>query len=152
MIALGLIDLEHYILPDRLTLPGIVVGLALQPWLPWGGLRSAILGALLGAGLLLALYGAWYLLRRVEGMGLGDVKMLALVGAFLGWQATLVTLFFASLLGAVTGLALMWRSGLGMRSKLPFGSFLALAGLVALFAGPGIAAWYGGLLGRGGGG
>ncbi len=152
MIALGLIDLEHYILPDRLTLPGIVVGLALQPWLPWGGLRPAILGALLGAGLLLALYGAWYLLRREEGMGLGDVKMLALIGAFLGWQATLVTLFFASLLGAVTGLALMWRSGLGMRSKLPFGSFLALAGLVALFAGPEIAAWYGGLLGRGGGG
>lgn len=152
MIALGLIDLEHLLLPDRLTLPGIAVGLLLQPWLPWGGLRPALLGALLGAGVLLALYGAWYLLRREEGMGLGDVEMLALVGAFLGWQATLVTLFFASLLGAATGLALMWRGGLGMKSKLPFGSFLAVAGLIALFAGPEIASWYGGLLGHGGSG
>lgn len=148
MIALGMIDLEHLILPDRLTLPGIAVGLALQPWLPWGGLRAAALGALLGAGLLLALYGAWWLLRREEGMGLGDTKMLALVGAFLGWQCTLVTLFFASLLGAATGVALMWRGGAGLRSKLPFGSFLALAGLIALFAGRDVAAWYGRLLER----
>jgi leader peptidase (prepilin peptidase) / N-methyltransferase len=150
MIALGLIDLEHYILPDRLTFPGIAVGLALAHWLPWGGFWHALAGALLGAGVLLAIYGAWWVLRREEGMGLGDVKMLALIGAFLGWQATLVTLFFGSLLGAVAGLVLIWRGGLGMKSKLPFGTFLAVAGLVALFVGPEIAGWYAGLLGRGG--
>jgi leader peptidase (prepilin peptidase)/N-methyltransferase len=146
MIALCLIDLEHLILPDRLTLPGIVVGLALQPWLPWGGLRGAVAGAVLGAGLLLAIWAAWYLVRREEGMGLGDAKMLALIGAFLGWQATLVALFFAAATGAATGLVLIWRGGAGMRSKLPFGSFLALGGLIALFAGREIAAWYAGVL------
>jgi leader peptidase (prepilin peptidase)/N-methyltransferase len=146
MVALALIDLEHFILPDVLTLPGIAAGLALQPWLPWGGLWHAVAGAALGAAVLLAIWAAWYLLRGEEGMGLGDVKMLALVGAFLGWQGTLVTLFFASLTGAVTGLALMARGGAGMRSKLPFGFFLALGGLIALFAGREIAAWYGGLL------
>src|SRR5262249_48480199 len=95
MIALGGIDLEHFILPDRLTLPGIAIGLLLRIWLPWGGLGPAVFGALLGAGILLAVYGAWLLVRREEGMGLGDVKMLALVGAFLGWQEVLVTLFLA---------------------------------------------------------
>jgi leader peptidase (prepilin peptidase)/N-methyltransferase len=146
MIALGLIDLEHLILPDRLTLPGIAAGLALSPWLPWGGIRQALAGTLLGAAVLLAVWAGWYLVRHEEGMGLGDVKMLALIGAFLGWQGVLVALFFASLSGALVGLALVWRGGAGMRSKLPFGSFLALGGLVALFAGRQIAGWYGGLL------
>jgi leader peptidase (prepilin peptidase) / N-methyltransferase len=146
MVALGLIDLEHLLLPDRLTLPGIAAGLALQTWLPWGGLRQALAGALLGAAVLLAIWGGWYLVRHEEGMGLGDVKMLALIGAFLGWKGTLVALFFASFTGALTGLALIWRGGAGMRSKLPFGSFLALGGLTALFAGRELAAWYAGLL------
>jgi leader peptidase (prepilin peptidase)/N-methyltransferase len=146
MIALALIDLEHLTLPDRLTLPGIAAGLALQPWLPWGGLWSALAGALLGAAALLAIRAAWLLLRREEGMGLGDVKMLALIGAFLGWQGTLVALFCASFAGALTGLALIWRGGAGLTSKLPFGSFLALGGITALFAGREIAGWYAGLL------
>jgi leader peptidase (prepilin peptidase) / N-methyltransferase len=146
MIALGMIDLEHLILPDRLTLPGIAAGLALQPWLPWGGLWQAVAGAALGAAVLLAIWGGWYLVRHEEGMGLGDVKMLALIGAFLGWKGTLVALLFASFAGALTGLALMWRGGAGLRSKLPFGSFLALGGITALFAGPEIAGWYARLL------
>ncbi len=146
MVALGMIDLEHLILPDRLTLPGIAAGLALAHWLPWGGLWQAAAGALLGAAVLLAIWGGWYLVRHEEGMGLGDVKMLALIGAFLGWQGTLVALFFASFAGALTGLALILRGGAGLRSKLPFGSFLALGGLTALFAGPEIAGWYARLL------
>ena len=147
MIALALIDLEHQLLPDRLTLPGIAAGLALQPWLPWaGGLWRAVAGAALGAGVLLAIRGAWFLARREEAMGLGDVKMLALIGAFLGWQGMLVALFFASLAGSLAGLALIWRGGAGLRTRLPFGSFLALGGLFALFAGREIAAWYGSLL------
>jgi leader peptidase (prepilin peptidase) / N-methyltransferase len=147
MLALALIDLEHQLLPDRLTLPGIAAGLALQPWLPWaGGPWRAMAAALLGAGVLLAIRGAWYLLRREEAMGLGDVKMIALIGSFLGWKGMLVALFFASLAGSLTGLALMWRGGAGLRTRLPFGSFLALGGLAALFAGREIAAWYGSLL------
>jgi leader peptidase (prepilin peptidase)/N-methyltransferase len=146
MVALALIDFDHFILPDRITLPGLAVGLATAHWLPWGGLRQAAVGAATGGGLLLAVWGGWYLLRREEGMGLGDVKMLALIGAFVGWRGTLLTLFFASFIGSAVGLALIARGGAGLRSKLPFGSFLALAALLALFAGPPIFAWYGTLL------
>ncbi len=146
LVALGAIDAEHLLLPDRITLPGIVAGVALQPWLGWVGWRGALLGAALGGGVLLALYGLWYLLRREEGLGLGDVKMLAMVGAFLGWRGVLVTLFFGALAGAVAGLALI-RSGRGDRkSKLPLGTFLAFGGVVALFAGQPLVDAYLGLL------
>jgi leader peptidase (prepilin peptidase)/N-methyltransferase len=139
MVALAMIDVDHMILPDRITWPGIAVGIAVQPWAPLAGptpaIVQAICGALLGAGILLAVWGAWYLLRHEEGMGLGDVKMLAMVGAFLGWQGVLVTLFFGALSGSVVGIALMRWGSHDMRSKLPFGTFLALGGLIALFAG-----------------
>lgn len=142
MIALAGIDAEHYVLPDRITLPGIVAGLALSPWVAWNSLLAAFAGAALGGGLLLALWGGWYLLRGEEGMGLGDVKMLAMVGAFLGWKGALVTLFFGAVAGALVGLALLWRGRGGLKTRLPFGSFLALGGLVALFAGPALVAAY----------
>lgn len=143
MLALGIIDAEHMILPDALTYPGIAAGILLQPWLSWarlwdgswGAMAGAAAGALLGAGVLLAVWAAWYLVRHEEGMGLGDVKMLAVIGSFLGWRGVLVALFFAALSGATVGLALMARGSAGARSKLPFGAFLALGGLVALFAG-----------------
>jgi leader peptidase (prepilin peptidase)/N-methyltransferase len=135
LIALAAIDVEHLLLPDRLTLPGIAAGLALSPFLPFGGFRSALLGALLGGGILLALTGAWLLLRGEEGMGLGDAKMLAMIGAFLGWKGMVVALFSASLVGALVGVALLGRSRAGLKTKLPFGAFLALGGLFALFAG-----------------
>jgi len=135
LVALAAIDLEHYLLPDRLTLPGIAAGLAFQPWIDWGGLLAATVGAALGAAVLLLLYGAWWLVRREEGMGLGDVKMLAMVGAFLGWKGVLVTLFFGSLAGAAVGLALVATRRGGLKSRLPFGVFLAAGALVALFWG-----------------
>lgn len=147
MVALAMIDVDHMILPDRITWPGIAVGIAVQPWAPLAGLVpaaliSAIVGALVGAGILLAVWGAWYLLRKEEGMGLGDVKMLAMVGAFLGWHGVLVTLFCGALAGSVAGLILMRWGSHGMRSKLPFGTFLALGGLIALFAGEALIASY----------
>jgi len=143
LLALAIIDVEHMLLPDALTYPGVALGILLQPLLPWarlwdgpwGALAGAAAGALLGAGVLLAVWSGWYLLRHEEGMGLGDVKMLAMIGAFLGWKGTLVALFFGALSGAVVGIALMAWGGFGARSKLPFGAFLALGGLVALFAG-----------------
>ena len=156
LIALAAIDVEHYILPDRLTLPGIALGVAVQPWVGWAGsiglpgaagrLLGGLAGALVGGGLLLALYGAWWLLRREEGMGLGDVKMLAMIGAFLGWQGVLVTVFAASLAGAATGLTLIALGRSGLKTKLPFGAFLALGGLLALFAGRFLVDAYAGLL------
>lgn len=139
MVALAGIDAEHLILPDRITLPGIAVGVGIQllvPSGPWVGVVGALVGAAAGAGVLLLAYGLWWLVRREEGLGLGDVKMLALVGAFLGWQGVGVALFVGATTGALFGLTLVAVGRGGMRSKVPFGVFLAIGALVALFAGP----------------
>ena len=141
LVALAAIDVEHLLLPDRLTLPGIALGVALQPvtgWAGagWRGVAGGLFGAALGAGVLLAAYGLWWLLRREEGLGLGDVKMLAMIGAFLGWRGVAVGLFVGAAVGALVGLSAMALGRAGLRSKLPFGAFLALGALVALFAGP----------------
>jgi len=154
MVALAMIDFDHMILPDAITWPAIALGILLQPFVswarlwpgPWGAVAGAVLGALLGAGILLGVWLAWYLVRREEGMGLGDVKMLAAIGAFLGWKGVLVSLFSASLSGAVVGVALMALGGLGAKAKLPFGTFLAVGALVALFAGEPIVQAYARLL------
>lgn len=150
MLALAMIDYDHMLLPDRITWPGIAVGLAAQLWGPLVDWPSALIGTALGAGLLLAIWALWWLVRREEGMGLGDVKMLALIGAFLGWTGVLVTLFLSTLTGSIVGIALMRaggsEGGMTMRSKLPFGVFLALAGVLALFFGDFLVVWYAGLL------
>ena len=132
MIVLAGIDLEHFMLPDKITLPGIAVGWLLQAWLP-GTVLDAIVGALMGAGLLILVINGWYWLRQEEGMGLGDVNMLALIGAFLGWQGMLGAFLFAAVAGAVSGLCLVMIRRLEISSKLPFGFFLALGAIVALF-------------------
>lgn len=135
LVVLAAIDVDHFLLPDRLTFPGLAIGSVLGPLLTHRGLLDALLGAVVGAGVLILLINIWYWLRNEEGMGLGDVNMLAMIGAFLGWQGVLETLFFSAASGAVTGLALVAGGRLGMKSRLPFGLFLALGGLVALFFG-----------------
>ena len=135
LVALAAIDIDHFLLPDRITLPGLVVGLAAQPFLAWGSLAGAVQGALFGAGILLVMAGLWEVLRGIEGMGLGDVKMLAMIGAFLGVHGVVVTLLCASLAGSVVGLTLLARGAIELQGRLPFGLFLALGGAVALFAG-----------------
>ena len=135
MLALTLIDIEHMILPDVITLPGIAIGLVLQPWLAWTPTREAWIGAFLGAACLYSVDMAWYLLKGQHGFGLGDVKMLAMIGAFLGWKGVLITLFFATSSGALVGIAFLASGRIELSGKLPFGAFLAPAALVTLFFG-----------------
>lgn len=135
MIVLAMIDLEHYILPDVITLPGIVIGLLLQRWIPWATLGEALVGAALGAGMLYAVGWLWYRFRGVSGMGLGDVKMLAMVGAFLGWKGVVATLFLGSLSGSLVGGTAMITGRMHLQSKLPFGFFLSLGAILTLFVG-----------------
>ena len=142
MIALALIDLEHFILPDRITIPGIVVGLLVQPLVGWVGLPWALVGAAVGAGVILAMNAIWLAIRGVQGFGYGDVKMLAMIGAFLGLSGVVVTLFLAALLGSVTGIALMARKRIHLQSKLPFGFFLSIGAIAALFYGRAFVDWY----------
>ena len=143
LIVLFAIDLEHQILPNVITLPGISVGLAFALLGP-PGWRAALLGVVLGGGVLYATAAGYYLLRKEEGLGMGDVKMLAMIGAFLGWQAVLLTLVLASFSGALIGLLLIALQRGSMKYALPFGTFLALGALVAMLAGQPIIDWYAG--------
>ena len=141
MIVLFAIDLRHYILPNAITVPGIVIGFALSFLLPPGWLASLI-GALAGAGVLWAIAEAYYRLRGVQGLGMGDVKMLAMIGAFLGWQLMLLTLVLASFAGSIVGLGLIVSGRGNMKLALPFGTFLAVGALVAAVAGEPMLDWY----------
>jgi leader peptidase (prepilin peptidase) / N-methyltransferase len=95
-------------------------------------------------GILYGIAGAYYLWRREEGMGMGDVKMLAMIGAFLGWKAVLVTVVLASFSGALIGISMMAFQRGGMKYALPFGTFLALGALAAMFVGEPLVTWYSG--------
>jgi leader peptidase (prepilin peptidase)/N-methyltransferase len=141
LIVLFGIDLEHQLLPNVITLPGIVIGLIFSLVGP-PGWKSAVIGALLGAGVLYGIAAAYYMVRREEGLGMGDVKMLAMIGAFLGWQAVLVTLVLSSFAGAVVGVALMVAQRGNMKLALPFGTFLALGAVAAMLVGEPLVNWY----------
>ncbi|RMF83774.1 MAG: prepilin peptidase [Nitrospirae bacterium] len=143
LLVVTLIDLDHQIIPDRITLPGIplawlvAVGLGRLTWL------DATLGAAIPAGLFLAVV---YLSRG--GMGLGDVKLVAMIGAFLGWRLALLTILLAAVSGSLVGVAMMLFLGKGRKTAVPFGPFLALGAVASLAWGEAILRWYLGL-GRG---
>jgi leader peptidase (prepilin peptidase)/N-methyltransferase len=141
MIVLFVIDLQHHILPNIITVTGVPIGLALSLFLP-PGWQESLIGLLLGGGVLWVIGEAYYRLRGIDGLGMGDVKMLAMIGAFLGWRLTLVTLIFASFTGALMGVALLASGRGGMKAALPFGTFLAVGALVAAVAGDQIFNWY----------
>jgi leader peptidase (prepilin peptidase) / N-methyltransferase len=141
LIALFGTDLETMRLPDVMTLPGLAFGLIASLWLP-PGILSALIGAALGAAIPYAIRWLWFRSTGVEAMGLGDVKMLAMVGAFLGWQQVLVVLFMASVAGAAIGLTLAALYGRTLASKLPFGTFLALGAYAASLWGEKLVRWY----------
>jgi leader peptidase (prepilin peptidase)/N-methyltransferase len=141
LIVLFAIDLEHHLLPNAVTLPGVVVGLAFSPF-TGPGWQSALIGTLAGGGVLYGIAALYYWARREEGLGMGDVKMLAMIGAFLGWQLMLVTLIMASLAGSIIGLLLIAFGRGDMKYALPFGTFLAVGAALAAVIGPSILDWY----------
>jgi len=144
MVVLFAIDLEHQLLPNVITLPGIVVGLIASAVLP-PGIVDALIGVLIGGGVLWLIGEAYFRFSGHEGMGGGDVKMLAMIGAFLGWKLVLVTLVLSSIAGSVIGLLVIAIRKGGMKYALPYGTFLALGALVASLAGESIVNWYVGL-------
>ena len=142
LLIVSCIDLVHTIIPDAITLPGIVVGLGTSLWLTPVGVRNAVLGIVLGGGLFLLMAVLSVVILQREGMGGGDIKLIAMLGAFLGWHAVLVTIFLAAVLGAGVGLALILLRRKGRREPLPFGPFLALGALLAMVWGDTIVTWY----------
>jgi leader peptidase (prepilin peptidase)/N-methyltransferase len=146
LLVLTLIDYDHQLLPDAITLPGIVLGLAAS-LLP--GPPTPLSSAATAAGGYLAFWAvasAYERTRGVEGLGQGDWKMTAMLGAFLGWEKLLLTVFVATLSGTVVGLGLMAFGGRSGRHALPLGTFLGIAGIAVVFAGQPVLDWYRGLL------
>ena len=144
LIVLFAIDLEHQLLPDVITLSGLVAGLIFSLVFP-PGLLDAVLGVLAGGGVLWLIAEAYFRFTGQEGMGGGDVKMLAMIGAFLGWKLVLVTLFVSSLTGSLIGLLLILSRKGDMKQALPYGTFLALGALFASLFGEATVNWYTGL-------
>jgi len=162
IVALVFIDAEHMLLPNVITYPGFVFALiaralvpnlygvefltrgALEGWPAWAvSLAGALLGAIVGGGSLWFVGWLWERLRGVEAMGLGDVKMMLMVGAYLGWPLTVLTIFFGVLAGSIVGVALMLRRGeRDMQMLLPFGIFLGAGAVTSLLVGTRIAEWY----------
>lgn len=136
LLVVTWIDLAHRIIPDAITLPGIPVGLLCAMVVLPVGLLDAVAGILVGGGLLWALAVASPYVFGKEGMGGGDIKLLAMVGAFLGWKLTLLALMLAAVTGSVVGGGLMITGKLREPHYIPFGPFLALGAAVSLLSGP----------------
>jgi leader peptidase (prepilin peptidase)/N-methyltransferase len=142
LVGLTFIDLEHYIIPDEFSLYAVPVGVLgalgigmLAPDLApsW---QQSLVGALVGGGFLLAVAGIYWLIRREEGIGMGDVKLLAMIGAFLGaFPALFLVMLLSSIVGSIVGVAHIALAGRGLRTAIPFGPFLALGALITLFFG-----------------
>lgn len=146
LVVITFIDLDHQIIPDVISLPGIAVGFACSFAIPWLSWSDSLLGILLGGGLLLAIAWGYQLLTKREGMGGGDIKLLAMIGAFLGWKAIFPIIFLASLAGTIIGVPLMLLRRENSRLALPFGPFLSLAAIFFLLWGPQLIHWYLGFL------
>jgi len=166
LVALIFIDAEHMILPNRITYPGMVFALIARlavpylvgpghfddlpqlllffpGWPMWAvSLAGAAFGALVGGGFLWAMGFMWEKLRGIEAMGFGDVKMMLMVGAFLGWRLTILTILIGALTGSIAGIAVMYRRGRNLQMMLPFGIFLGIGSIIALLFGPQIIHWY----------
>jgi leader peptidase (prepilin peptidase)/N-methyltransferase len=148
LVVITFIDLDHQIIPDVISLPGIVVGFLAAlaiPWLPW---LDSLLGILLGGGSLFLVAAVYQWLTGQEGMGGGDVKLLAMIGAFLGWKAVLPVIFLGSLAGSLVGVPLMLIKRSGGKLAIPFGPFLALGAVICLLWGRQLFDWYVGFFAR----
>lgn len=142
LLVITFIDLDHKIIPDIITLPGIFIFLLvpfISSHITW---TDSIIGTLLGGGSLLLVAMGYQLITKKEGMGGGDIKLLAMVGAFVGWKGVFFTIFLASIAGTLIGLILMLRSGKGLKLAIPFGPFLSIGAITYIHFGKSIIDWY----------
>lgn len=167
LIVITFIDLDHQIIPDILTLPGILVGLTFAPFfmyplndtlpfrlgslLPDSGpyltaFVNSFIGMIIGGAPLLVIGWIWEKLRHVEAMGGGDVKLMGMVGSFLGWKGALLTIMLGALSGSVVGILLIVLKRHKMEKVIPFGPFLAAGALASVFYGSDLIFWYLGLI------
>jgi len=142
LIVITVIDLYHQIIPDVISLPGIGVGIIASLILPKITFFNSLIGVLLGGGSLFIVGTLYQWFFKREGMGGGDVKLLAMIGAFLGWKAVILTILLSSLIGSITGIIIMVLKGKDFKYAIPFGPFLSLGAVISLFYGEEIIRWY----------
>jgi leader peptidase (prepilin peptidase)/N-methyltransferase len=142
LLVITFIDIDHQIIPDVITLPGIPLGFAASFAMPSTTWTDSLIGIAVGGGSLLLVAWGYQLLTRKEGMGGGDIKLLAMIGAVVGWKGVLFTIFVASAVGTLSGLAVMIRRRKNMKLAIPFGPFLAIGAIAYLFFGPELVFWY----------
>ena len=145
LVTIAFIDLHHRIIPDVLSLPGIIVGWATSFILGHISWLDSLIGIIGGGGSLFLVAFVYVSLTGKEGMGGGDIKLLAMIGAWMGWRPLPLVVLISSLTGAVIGVAFLLLAGKGLRAKIPFGPFLSLGALLYFFFGPELTHWYFGL-------
>ena len=142
LIVITVIDLYHQIIPDVISLPGIGVGLLASIIIPQITFFDSLIGILIGGGSLFLVATLYQWLFKREGMGGGDIKLLAMIGAFLGWKAVILTILLSSLIGSITGITIMVLKGKDFKYAIPFGPFLSLGAVIALFYENELIFWY----------
>jgi len=142
LVVITFIDIEHQIIPDEISLPGIVIGFALSFYLNGHGWLDSIIGILLGGGTLYLVAFGYHRLTGKEGMGGGDIKLLAMMGAFLGWKAVPFIIFTSSLTGSLVGVSIMLLKKKDSKLAIPFGPYLAFGALLYIFYGQPLIRWY----------
>lgn len=142
LVVITFIDIEHQIIPDEISLSGIVIGFLLSFFIKEPGWLGSLLGILLGGGSLLLVAYGYQLLTGKEGMGGGDIKLLAMMGAFLGWKSVLFIIFASSLIGSIVGVSIMLLQKKDSKLAIPFGPYLASAALLYIFYGQPLIRWY----------
>jgi leader peptidase (prepilin peptidase)/N-methyltransferase len=147
LVVVSTIDLKTMLVPEKFCYFAMVAGILLSPFIPVISLKDSILGASFGAGIILFIIETYYIFTGKEGMGYGDASIMAIIGAFLGWEKVLLTIFFASLIGSVVGIALMVLKGKNAKFALPFGPFLSIGAYITILFGNEIIKWYLGKLG-----
>jgi leader peptidase (prepilin peptidase)/N-methyltransferase len=135
LIIISFIDIKYRIIPNVITIPGIPLGIFLSFFLNNISVLSSLIGVILAILILGTVTYGYYLFTGLEGMGMGDIKLLAMLGAFLGWKSVLFIIFFSSLIGTLIGLSLIFILKKGRKYPIPFGPFLSLAGILYPFIG-----------------
>jgi leader peptidase (prepilin peptidase)/N-methyltransferase len=142
LTLVSFIDLPHRIIPDVISVPGILIGLVISLLHPQMSFKDSLIGVLLGGGSLYIVASVYHLVAKREGMGGGDIKLLAMIGAFIGWKGVLFTILCSSFIGSVVGVTLMLASSADSKYAVPFGPFLSLGAIIYVLWGEALINWY----------